>query len=58
MTEPMYLEALIAQHGDYTVQDCLEAIIEKYADGFILCPLLETGGTCEECYENFERRTA
>lgn len=46
------------EHGDYTVTYCLEAVIEKYEDGFILCPLLETGGRCEECYENFERRTA
>ncbi len=46
------------EHGDYTVTYCLEAVIEKYADGFILCPLLETGGKCEECYETLERRTA
>ena len=58
MTTPMYLEDRIALHGAFTVQDCLEAVIEKYADGFILSPLLETGGSCEECYENFERRTA
>jgi len=58
MTEPMHLEDRIALHGIFTVQDCLEAVIEKYEDGFILCPLLETGGRCEECYEIFERRTA
>lgn len=58
MTEPMYRDERIALHGTFTVQDCLEAVIEKYEDGFILCPLLETGGKCEECYENFERRTA
>ncbi len=54
----MYQDERIALHGAFTVQDCLEAVIEKYADGFILCPLLETGGSCEECYETFERRTA
>ena len=57
MSEPMYLEERIALHGNFTVQDCLEAVIEKYDDGFILCPILETGGSCEECYEAFERRT-
>lgn len=57
MSEPMYLEDRIALHGTFTVQDCLEAVIEKHEDGFILCPLLETGGSCEECYEIFERRT-
>lgn len=51
-----YMEERIAQHGNFNVQDCLEAVVEKYEDGFILCPLLETGGSCEECYEIFERR--
>ena len=57
MNKPMYREDLIALHGKFTVQDCLEAVVEKYEDGFILCHLLETGGNCEECYKNFERRT-
>jgi hypothetical protein len=35
---------------------CLEAVIEKHDDGTILCPLLETGGSCEECMEILERR--
>lgn len=35
---------------------CIEAVIEKYPDGRILCPLLETGGSCEECVEILERR--
>ena len=43
-------------HGDYTIAECFEAIIEKYEDGYILCPLLATGGKCEECMEVFERR--
>lgn len=36
---------------------CLEAVIEMYPDGRILCPLLETGGSCQECMEILERRT-
>ena len=52
----MYREERIALHGAFHVEDCLEAVVEKYEDGFILCPILETGGSCEECYEVFERR--
>lgn len=44
-------------HGKRTVTYCLEAVIEKFDDGHVLCPILETGGKCEECYEIFERRT-
>ena len=43
-------------HGDRTLQDCFEAVIEKYEDGYILCPILWSGGACEECMEVFERR--
>ena len=43
-------------HGDYILQDCFEAVIEKYEDGYILCPILWSGGSCEECMEVFERR--
>jgi len=43
-------------HGGYTVGYCLEAVIETYEDGYILCPILSTGGKCEMCYEVFERR--
>lgn len=43
-------------HGSYTITFCLEAQIEKYEDGYILCPILWCGGSCEECYETFERR--
>ena len=30
--------------------------IERYEDGYVLCPILWTGGKCEECMEVFERR--
>lgn len=43
-------------HGQSRLEDCLEAVIERYEDGYILCPLLWSGGSCEECYETFERR--
>lgn len=44
-------------HGDSTLEDCLEAIIERYADGYVLCPMLWSGGKCEECMEILEKRT-
>ena len=43
-------------HGKFILQDCFEAVIEKYEDGYILCPILWSGGSCEECLETFERR--
>lgn len=43
-------------HGTYHIEECLEAIIKRFEDGYILCPLLWCGGSCEECYEIFERR--
>lgn len=30
------------------LEDCLCAVIERHDDGTVLCPLLETGGSCEE----------
>ena len=45
-------------HGTYHIEECLEAIIERYEDGYTLCPILWSGGSCEECYEIFERRTS
>ena len=44
-------------HGDFRIEDCLEAVIERYQDGYVLCPILWSGGKCEECYESFERRS-
>ena len=43
-------------HGEYRIEDCLEAVIERYEDGYVLCPILWSGGSCEECMEIFERR--
>lgn len=51
-----YAEELAALHGQRRLEDCLWAVIEKYEDGYILCPILETGGKCGECYEIFEKR--
>lgn len=43
-------------HGNHILTDCLEAIVEKYEDGFMFCPILWSAGRCEECYESFNRR--
>lgn len=43
-------------HGKYHIEDCLEAVIERFADGYVLCPILWSGGKCEECMEIFEKR--
>jgi hypothetical protein len=45
-------------HGESTISYCFEAMIEKFEDGYILCPILWSGGKCEECLEAFERREA
>ncbi len=43
-------------HGNGRLEDCLDAVIERYEDGYVLCPILWSGGSCEECMEVFERR--
>lgn len=43
-------------HGTGRIEDCLEAVIERFEDGYVLCPILWSGGKCEECMEIFERR--
>ena len=43
-------------HGTHRIEDCLDATIERYEDGFVLCPILWSGGKCEECMEIWERR--
>lgn len=43
-------------HGEPVLTDCFEAVVEKYPDGYMLCPILWAGGTCEDCLETFERR--
>jgi len=42
-------------HGESHLEDCLNAVIERFQDGYVLCPFLWSGGTCEECMEAFER---
>lgn len=43
-------------HGRHHVEDCLNALIEKYEDGYVQCVLTWNGGSCEECMELFEQR--
>ena len=42
-------------HGDAKLEDCLCAVIYRFADGYVLCPILWSGSGCEECYEQFEK---
>ena len=42
-------------HGKCILTDCLWAVVEKYEDGYLLCPILSTGGKCEDCMESYER---
>ena len=44
------------EHGDARLEDCLEAVITRFADGYVLCPILWSGGNCEECMDVMERR--
>ena len=43
-------------HGKYRIEDCLEAVVERYEDGFVLCPLNWQGVPCAECMKAFEDR--
>lgn len=43
-------------HGKARIEECLEAWVDRFEDGFVLCPILWGGGKCEECMEIFERR--
>ena len=43
-------------HGPGRLADCLWAMTTEWEDGHISCPLLDTGGSCEECYEAFNSR--
>lgn len=45
-------------HGSHILTNCFEAVVEKYEDGYMLCPILWSGGKCEECMEAFNRREA
>lgn len=42
-------------HGDSVLTDCFWAVVEKFEDGYMLCPILWSGGKCEECLEAFEK---
>lgn len=37
------------------VNDCLEAVVVRYQDGYISCSLVDTTG-CEECYKRFQEK--
>ena len=43
-------------HGKSILIDCFWAVVEKFEDGYMLCPILWSGGKCDECLEAFERR--
>ena len=43
-------------HGHAQLEDCLEANILRFSDGYVLCPIIWSGGSCEDCYTAFERR--
>ena len=43
-------------HGLARIEDCLEAVIYRFEDGYVLCPILWSGGSCEGCMEIFEKR--
>ena len=43
-------------HGEHRIDECIWAMIERYKDGYIFCPILWSGGRCEECMEVLERR--
>lgn len=42
-------------HGSHILEDCLNGVIERYEDGYVLCGILRSGGSCEECMEIFEQ---
>ena len=43
-------------HGFGRIEDCLEAVIDRYQDGDVFCPILWSGGKCEDCMTAFEER--
>lgn len=43
-------------HGRRRIEDCLNAVVERYEDGYILCTLNISGCSCDECMELFEKR--
>ena len=45
-------------HGDHILTDCFEAVVEKYEDGYMLCPIIWSGGKCDTCMSIWEARNA
>lgn len=43
-------------HGSSRIEECIWALIERFEDGYVLCPILWSGGSCEECMEILNRR--
>ena len=43
-------------HGLARTEYCLEAVIERFQDWFVLCPVLWSGGSCEDCMSVFNER--
>lgn len=43
-------------HGRARLEDCLDGNIERFEDGYVLCGLLLSGGSCEECMKIFDER--
>lgn len=43
-------------HGVYTVEDCIEAVVMRCEDGYVHCPMIWSGGTCEECLKTARER--
>lgn len=43
-------------NGMARYEECLDANIYRFEDGYVLCPILWSGGKCEECMELFEQR--
>lgn len=52
----MVLTADGIDHGERTIEDCFEAVVERYEDGYMLCALNATGVSCAECMAAFEER--
>lgn len=43
-------------HGLAESTCCLEAWIDKFEDGYVLCPILIGGGKCADCVDILETR--
>lgn len=41
-------------HGQSRLEDCFEAVVERFEDGFVLCPLVWSGESCETCIKVWE----